>query len=803
MNDEAIGLIQNLALKRGEEEKLRARMENLRGRIDRAHEDNVRYADIVTQMEDRVQRMTMDDRELRRRFVEAEMRLYQEESRKKLLKEEADALHHRSLAVRMEIERKVAKRDFLRGLVESGEGASEGTRFLMGQETWKQRHFVTVGDIVTADEKYRVAIETALGEAANLVVAERPEDAHVALAELRRHGKGKAAFVVLSRIPRVRRIKFPLGLQTASALAQTKPQYRALVDFLLGDIIVCENFDQATQAVHTVAGARCVTLDGQVVTSAGVLRGGSMRQDEGGYLGRQKQIAELEGEIDRLKQDLTSITAEEVEKTRHYEAIDLKPFREEVKSIEKEMTALEISIAQIEFEKKRANEEIERNNKQSELLHAEIEEIQSILISLTNEVANLERTKAEMERRLSAASAEVESMEREWNAQSKVVTELEVQVATRQGELRNIEREIELTQTSLKETTELIARRDQEIAEAGRDIARLTSELSTHDAERTALREATRRVELRKQEIERRYNQQREHIHRVELKIKDDRQLHDEAVEEVHELDLKVNEVKSNIEHLKERARKEFEMELELKTYPGDEWVDFAARREDVRQLKEKIRALGAINFAAFDEFKTEGERLQFLVQQRDDLLEAERTLLSTIEEINTTAQKKFLDTFSQIRENFITTFRELFDPGDECDLRLGEGLDPLEAPIEIIAKPRGKRPTSIELLSGGEKTLTAIALLFAIYLVKPSPFCILDEVDAPLDDSNIDRYTRILHKFSDNTQFIVVTHNKRTMEAANALYGVTMEEEGVSKIVTVRFTEGARVESAALASGL
>jgi chromosome segregation protein len=220
-----------------------------------------------------------------------------------------------------------------------------------------------------------------------------------------------------------------------------------------------------------------------------------------------------------------------------------------------------------------------------------------------------------------------------------------------------------------------------------------------------------------------------------------------------------------------------------------------------VKQLKDRIHVLGAINFAAFDEFKTESERLNFLTQQRDDLIEAEKTLLNTIEEINNTAQRKFLETFAKIRENFIRTFKELFMEGDECDLKLEEEVDPLEANIEIIAKPRGKRPTSIDLLSGGEKTLTAIALLFAIYLVKPSPFCILDEVDAPLDDSNIDRFTRILKKFSDNTQFIVVTHNKRTMESAQAMYGVTMEEEGVSKIVTVRFNEEARVQSAALAT--
>jgi len=259
-----------------------------------------------------------------------------------------------------------------------------------------------------------------------------------------------------------------------------------------------------------------------------------------------------------------------------------------------------------------------------------------------------------------------------------------------------------------------------------------------------------------------------------------------------HELEIKLSELTLKSENLVTRAREEYGFLLELKEYADAKEFDIDKVREEARALKEKIASLGPVNFAAFDEFKGESERLEFITTQRNDLIEAEKTLLSTIEEINDTAQRTFGDTFAKIRDNFISTFKGLFDEGDECDLRLEEGVDPLEARIEIIAKPRGKRPTSIDLLSGGEKTLTAIALLFAIYLVKPSPFCILDEVDAPLDDSNIDRFSRILRKFSNNTQFIVVTHNKRTMEAANAMYGVTMEEEGVSKLVSVRFNEDA-----------
>jgi chromosome segregation protein len=244
-------------------------------------------------------------------------------------------------------------------------------------------------------------------------------------------------------------------------------------------------------------------------------------------------------------------------------------------------------------------------------------------------------------------------------------------------------------------------------------------------------------------------------------------------------------------ENLKSRAKDDFDIDIVPTEFADANEYDFTAARDNVHKLKEKVNALGAVNFAAFDEYKSEKERFDFISAQRDDLEQSEKTVLETIEEINSTAQKQFLQTFELIRENFITTFKSLFDEGDECDLRLDpEEPDPLEARIEIIAKPRGKRPTSIDLLSGGEKTLTAIALLFAIYLVKPSPFCILDEVDAPLDDSNIDRFARILRKFSDNTQFVVVTHNKRTMEATNAMYGVTMEEEGISKLVSVRFNE-------------
>ncbi|HEY8507617.1 MAG TPA: AAA family ATPase, partial [Steroidobacteraceae bacterium] len=213
------------------------------------------------------------------------------------------------------------------------------------------------------------------------------------------------------------------------------------------------------------------------------------------------------------------------------------------------------------------------------------------------------------------------------------------------------------------------------------------------------------------------------------------------------------------------------------------------AWKNELKELTIDIERLGPINMLAVEEYEEESQRLSFLQTQRDDLVKARDDLQSAIKEINKTAKELFLETFNTVRENFRTTFQTLFE-GGECEIKLEDPDDPLESPIEIIASPRGKRTQRIHLLSGGERALTALALLFAIYLVKPSPFCVLDEVDAPLDEANIGRFISMLKEFKQNTQFVVITHNPRTMEAADWLYGVTMEEPGVSSIVGVRLDE-------------
>jgi chromosome segregation protein len=789
-----IALLHQLSELRNRESQAKARIENLRGRIEYTAEENQIYAREIEENAELVAKLTVEDKELRRKYAEAEVRVHQMEALKNSLQAEVEALRNREFELRSVIDRKRSKMDFLKGMIERFEGVPEGARFLITTNEWNPTIQTTVGEAVTADSRYRVAIEAALGEASGYVIVENTDQAYAAIELLKKNQKGKATFICLDRVPQLtthRPMYTDHGVVGwATDLVRCDANFRNLFIFLLDGTLVVETVDRAMQIVRQQPGVRCVTLDGEIITGSGVLRGGSVRQDEGDHIGRKSQLEELEEDIRVLEEERAKLLEEISAKSLEHAKIDIKKLTEEARAIEQQTTTVEVRIAQLEFEKKRAYENIQRNESERERIEQESQQLQAELAELLPTIASTELKKSEAERTVGVLSSEVERMEAEWNEYSRIANEAHVAVLSLKSEERSIQQEMEHVTSRIQTLSETFDQRTADIAAAKEEIDRLTNEMRETDEQLVAARAELDALKEKKLSADEELKAKRSQVHQIELKLKDERQKHEGRLQAAHDLEIKLQELSMKAESLKARAREEFDLELTLQEFPDNEQYDFAAAREEIRTTKEKIRNLGPVNFAAFEEYQSEKERLDFVLAQRNDLMESEKTLLATIEEINTTAQRLFLETFEKIRENFIATFKGLFDEGDECDLRLEEGVDPLEARIEIIAKPRGKRPTSIDLLSGGEKTLTAIALLFAIYLVKPSPFCILDEVDAPLDDTNIDRFTRILRKFSDNTQFIVVTHNKRTMEAANALYGVTMEEEGVSKIVSVRFNE-------------
>jgi chromosome segregation protein len=806
LNERQLGLVRDAADRQSEQDRTTTRAESLRGRIEQAAQEIVAYQAEAGRLDSEIEGSSVEDRRLRRMFTEAEVRFYDAEKQKADIRTSIEQVQRRELEVRGSIDRCRGRIDFLKGLIESGEGLSEGVRYLSSSTSWTSARHLTAADALYADDRFRVAVEAALGDFASVLLAKSRGEAERGMALLREHEKGKATFVALDRVPMITTSaslpQIPGVLGWATDIARYDPAYAALFRFLLDRTLIVEDAQAASRALGTLAGVRCVTLEGEVVTAVGVSRGGSRRQDEGGGIGKAHQIQELQRQAEELERELDDLGRARENLQRSFEIIDLKTLSDAVKAVEKEMSGIEVRIAQLVFEKKRASDIVARNTEEIRSLEEEVAAAAAQIEEARPELERILRERQEVEVSIAGLSGTIAGLEGEISTRSRIIQELGIEQATTGGEIQTGRNDLQRSEEALLAMREELATLDADIAYAGADLQAAEESIGSHDAELRALQEEHAAVERGRAAVEADAAKVRAEIHERELRIKDRRRQHDDSLRDVHDLDLKVADLQAKADHLKARALEEFELSLELKSYPEHEFVDFAALRQEIQTLRDKLRSLGNINFAAFEEYQTEKQRLEFLTVQRQDLLEAEKTLLATIEEINATAQKKFLDTFALIRTNFIETFKSLFDPGDECDLRLEEEADPLEARIEIVAKPRGKRPTSIDLLSGGEKTLTATALLFAIYLVKPSPFCILDEVDAPLDDANIDRFVRILRKFSNNTQFIVVTHNKRTMEAANALYGVTMEEEGVSKIVTVRFNESAAVASAAVATG-
>jgi chromosome segregation protein len=413
--------------------------------------------------------------------------------------------------------------------------------------------------------------------------------------------------------------------------------------------------------------------------------------------------------------------------------------------------------------------EIENEDNDSEKLNIELELNEcrgkyNDIIEQLNETES-RNTKAQEDYRISEMS--YIKLEGELNNLSEQINNLENQLVFQKETAENKQEELDLTANEIHNLKEKINLLNEEIEEL-----RLNGN------------EATARCDLLSEQLDSLQEQLEQHL----KDLNERRKAHDREIQSLHQIDLKLNEINLQLENLNGRARERFEMNLNDIEIIPDENFDVDSSRQLVNELRVKLSTLGSVNFLALEEFEKESERLNFYKNQVNDLKDSKKTLQETITEINFTAEEKFISTFGQIKKNFKNLFNTLFGGEAEAELGLAEG-NPLEADIEIIAKPPGKKPHSIEMISSGEKTLTAIALLFAIYLVKPSPFCILDEVDAPLDDANIDRFINLIREFSGNTQFIIITHNKRTMEAADTLYGITMQEDGISKVVSARLS--------------
>lgn len=748
------------------------------------------------------------------RFQEAETVYNLKLKEKENLEKKLNSLKGKELEERSILNGLKDRINFIQSLIDNLEGVSKGAKALLENDDWNSGDKSLLAHIGSVQDDYRVAVEAALKNNLNTILIESLDDLQKGIDYLKTKDIGKASFYVvnhnfysengilnwLQNFSTKRKFKAIENesdfIAWSGKLIRSEKKWNGFFEKYLNKTAIVKSLNTALKLSQKYNDFNFVTPEGDYVDRFGIIDGGSIPKIDDSVFGRKQMLQNLKTEFSERETQLLELK-EKIDTTEAaLSSIDLKVLSEQGRLLQNDISNIEKQIAQFEYEKKKANDEIEK-------ARSEIKEIALELNNLYAEQSNLKMVlKMHTDEKLKAdedyvkLEVDYKYSEDEYNQTISNQNKLELEIERLSGEKKNLENSAHRANDSIELIKKSKDKRQDEIKNLESDVLSLKNLISEKLPQLKNLELIKAQMLNEVEKIENQYLTLRNEIAATEGKLNALRKLREQYTDEIHNFDLKLNELDINISNLKHNILENYSVQIEKKKFENLKEFNFQERTAEVHNLKQQIKNLGPTNVLAYSEYEEEKQRYEFLKKQRDDLIESEKDIVKTINEINVTAQALFMETFEKIRENFIKIFRNLFNPGDEADLRLEESADPLEAKIEIIAKPTGKRPTSIELLSGGEKTLTAIALLFAIYLVKPSPFCILDEIDAPLDDANIDRFTKILNDFSKNTQFIVVTHNKRTMEAAHTLYGVTMQGEGVSKLVAVRFNEELNIAS-------
>ena len=684
-------------------------------------------------------------------------------------------------------------------ILEKFEGLPEGVAFLEKQRDGKPG-LGCLSDLISVEERHKKALNAAFGESLGYYLCHTLDEAKKAISNLTRADKGKVHFLVLDMIANGNGIDYAEieGAQRAVDLVQGPNELSRALQLLLQHRYVVNDLDTAERIAERHPEALFITASGEKFTRHGVLFGGSPKGSDSLRLGKK-------AERDQLQQNMNEVVANiaEAEKTltelrNELNAIDPQKIRREASAVNQEIAAFEKALARLEAEERSGADQIERTGKEMEAIKASIRTAESELESLLPEIRQLEE-------KLEHGQQEVNTMQEALSAEEERSRKLHAELQAQQGRYRDAQLDLEKHSFKAEACQQAIVTLSDEISGMQHQIGRAEKEIevlgqaitqTTAEHEKTLIVSAKQQQALN--ELESSYRDLQTKNHDALSNLRDLRRKHDLSQQMLSEFSNSKVKLEQGINHLQTTVMERYGVELDPIPAHLPEGFDLEKSKERLAYLQKQKEQFGGVNELALEEYNAEKERLDFLTAQKEDLVSAEKQLRETIEEINRTALEKFRETFDQVRKNFIRIFHDLFDPEDEVDLLIHTAEDdPLEAHIQIVAKPRGKKPLAIEQLSGGEKALTALSLLFAIYLVKPSPFCILDEVDAPLDDANVGRFIKLLKKFENNTQFIIVTHNKKSMASCQALYGVTMEEEGVSKLIPVKI-ENARSEETA-----
>ena len=679
-----------------------------------------------------------------------------------------------------------------KSMVDSLEGFPESIKFLKKNDTWC-KDAPLLSDIIYCSEEYRISIENFLESYLNYYIVETKEEALKAVNLLSDSAKGKANFFVLENFRNFKADNSLINnnLELASKVVKFDERYKNLASYLLNDVYYIKDESVAENLIQDKA-LRDVTLlskSGKYIKNRFSISGGAVGLFEGKRIGRKKNLEKLEKEVKKLQKETAKIQVNISDINDKIEENLSKSFTKEIsEQRQKVNTALQ------KFSSLKAKSESLKNFLES--ANAKSKNVEEAIKNIVSENDKMEKERKELtserERLRTSVSADDEvfvSLTDAVNLASNAYNQNNILFHQEKNKLNVLMQELSFKQKQLETNQEQIGR-NKAILESSSTLIKTNREkLRKLDSQLLSGYEDKENFEKNVIKAEQEYYDSRALINDFETSVKEIQYKKQNIDTIIREIKDKQTDLKLELSSLKERLSIEFEVDInEIINETIDDSYSRDELEEKVAKIKHKISNFGEINPMAVEAFDEMKKRYDFIQEQKKDLLEAKVILEKTIQEIEETAKEKFMTAFNEVRENFIKVFRTLFTEDDKCDLILEDENNPLESKIEIIAKPKGKRPTVIDQLSGGEKTLTATALLFSLYLLKPAPFCIFDEVDAPLDDTNIDKFNNIIQEFSDRSQFIIVTHNKQTMGKVDVIYGVTMQEQGVSKVVPVDF---------------
>lgn len=691
------------------------------------------------------------------------------------------------------------KLESLRNLAERYDGYGNSIRRVM--EVRDRIHGIrgVVADIITTEKKYETAIETALGGSIQNIVTDSEETAKRLIEYLKKNKYGRATFLPLtsagknqSPFPKPEALKEPGVLGLASSLVQADAEYEGLIRYLLGRVVVADTIDHAIAIARKYHySLRIVTLEGELLNAGGSMTGGAFKNTSN-LLGRRREIEELGNSCNGYLKQAESIQQELSiqEGTASEKKEEADQLRKQIQQLVLQENTIRINISTLEDKKNEIAESSTDLVNEHAQLEEQIHEISQSRSSLTEEAHRLEERNKESETLISEKNLLLEQAKIDREAHSSHLSSLQLECASLDqqltftnenekrvnGEIRKLKEEEAALEKGKKDSRSAIEEKEAKIKE-------IQEQIQTSSEDNSQLEEAIKKISEEKEAVSRQQKNLFQKREEISTRLSD-------LDKDLFRVQAQAEKLEEHLESLASYMWSEYEMTLsQARELKKEEFSSLPEIRRQIEDLKGKIKALGNINVNAIEDYKEVSERYEFMRTQHEDLVNAQAELEKIIEELDTGMRRQFDEKFREIRAEFDKVFKELFG-GGRGTLELLEGEDILEAGIQIIAQPPGKKLQNMMQLSGGEKALTAISLLFAIQNLKPSPFCLLDEIEAALDDSNVDRFAGYLHKLTKNTQFIVITHRRGTMMSADRLYGITMQEKGVSTLVSVNLIE-------------